>query len=92
MSWLEQVQSNIHDVAAKAGLTPEKLKHVTDTLNAELAKVPDHAKALAATAEQHGIPVAKIQEALAHAGAELGKAADEVAAQVGSAFNKNPPA
>ena len=30
-------------------------KGVADTLNRELAKPPDHAKALKATAEQHGI-------------------------------------
>jgi len=38
-------QANLKDAATKAGLTPEKLKSVTDTLNAELSKLPDHAKA-----------------------------------------------
>jgi DNA repair ATPase RecN len=91
VSWFDKVQANLHDAAAKAGLTPEKLKSVADTLNQELSRIPDHAKALKAAAEQHGIEVGKIQEALAHAGAELGKAADQAAAQVGEAINKKPP-
>jgi len=82
MSWFDKIQSNLHDVAAKAGITPEKLKDVTDTLNKELAKLPDHAKALKATAEQHGIEVGKIQEALSHAGAELSSGAEKLADQV----------
>ena len=89
MSWFDKINANLHDVAAKAGITPEKLKGVVDTLNHELAKLPDHAKALKATAEQHGIEVGKIQQALEHAGAELGKGADQIAAEV---FEKKPPA
>ena len=91
MSWFDKVQANLHDAAAKAGLTPEKLKSVTDTLNHELSKLPDHAKALKVAAEQHGIEVGKIQAALEHAGAELGKAADQAADQVSQAINKKPP-
>ena len=89
MSWFDKINANLHDAAYKAGLTPEKLKGVVDTLNHELSKLPDHAKALKATAEQHGIEVGKIQEALEHAGTELGKGADQIAGQV---FNKKPPA
>jgi hypothetical protein len=91
MSWFDKVQANLKDAATKAGLTPEKLKSVTDTLNTELSKIPDHAKALKATAEQHGIEVSKIQEALMHAGAEVGKAADHVGDQINQAINKKPP-
>jgi len=91
MSWFDKVQANLKDAATKAGLTPEKLKSVTDTLNAELSKLPDHAKALKATAEKHGIEVGKIQEALSHAGAELTKAVDQAADQVGQTINKKPP-
>ena len=87
MSWFDKIQANLHEIAGKAGLTPEKLKAVTDTLNKELAALPDHARALKATAEQHGIEVGKIQEALEHAGAELGKQADSIADQV---FAKKP--
>jgi len=86
MSWFDKVQANLKDAAAKAGLTPEKLKSVTDTLHQELAKIPDHAKALKATAEQHGIEVDKIQTALAHAGAEIGKTATEVSGKLDDAF------
>ena len=88
MSWFDKVQANLKDAAAKAGLTPEKLKSVTDTLNAELSKIPDHAKALKVTAEQHGIEVSKIQDALSHAGAELTKAVDSVADQVKNTTTK----
>ncbi len=94
MSWFDKVQANLKDAAAKAGLTPEKLKSVTDTLNAELAKVPDHAKALKVSAEQHGVSVDKIQAALEHAGAEIGKAADSVGTQIDDALKdatKPPP-
>jgi hypothetical protein len=87
MSWFDNIQSNLHDIAAKAGITPDKLKDVADTLNKELAKLPDHAKALKVAAEQHGIEVGKIQDALEHAGAELSKGADQIASQV---FTKKP--
>ena len=89
MSWFDNIHANLHDTANKASLTPEKLKGVADTLNKEWAKLPDHAKALKTTAEQHGIEVGKIEEALTHAGAELGKGAEQIADQV---FNKKPPA
>ena len=113
MSWYDKINDNLHDIANKAGLTPEKLKSVTDTLNkygvevtgvasAEyqvdkqiadientiqrhpdgIISIPDHAKALQVTAEQHGIEVGKIRESLAHAGTQLSNAADSVAAQV----------
>ncbi|HEY4940218.1 MAG TPA: hypothetical protein VII56_02225 [Rhizomicrobium sp.] len=87
MSWFDNIQANLHDIAAKAGMTPDKLKAVTDTLNHELSRLPDHARALKATAEQHGIEVGKIQDALEHAGTELGKQADSIADQV---FKKKP--
>lgn len=87
MSWFDKIQANLHDVANKAGLTPEKLKEVSDTLNKELSRLPDHAKALKATAEQHGIEVGKIQAALEHAGAEISKGADHIAGEV---FKKKP--
>ncbi len=90
MSWFDKLQDNIKDAANKAGLTPEKLKQVGDTLNAELAKVPDHAKALKAAAEQHGVSVDKITDALNHAGAELTKAVDSAATQVNDNINKKP--
>ncbi|HUO87636.1 MAG TPA: hypothetical protein VMU08_00565 [Rhizomicrobium sp.] len=91
MSWFDKLQANLQDAANKAGLTPDKLKSVADTLNKELAKVPDHAKALKTTAEQHGIAVDKITDALNHAGAELTKVADQVGDQIGQAVNKKPP-
>ena len=87
MSWFDKFEANIQDAANKAGITPDKLKSVADTLNKELAKVPDHAKALKAAAEQHGIEVGKIQDALNHAGAELTKGVDGVANEV---FKKTP--
>ncbi|MBV9045314.1 MAG: hypothetical protein JO348_06135 [Alphaproteobacteria bacterium] len=92
MSWFDKVQANLKDAATKAGLTPEKLKSVADTLNHEMSKLPDHAKALRTAAEQHGIEVGKIQEALSHAGAEIGKAADQIGDKIGEAVNKKPPA
>ncbi|HXC54593.1 MAG TPA: hypothetical protein VNU97_04815 [Rhizomicrobium sp.] len=91
MGWFDTLQANLHDAATKAGLTPDKLKDVADTLNKELAKVPDHARALKAAAEQHGIEVGKIQDALGHAGAELSNAADNVAAQVFTKKSGTPP-
>jgi hypothetical protein len=87
MSWFDKLQANLQDAAAKAGITPEKLKGVADTLNAELSKLPDHAKALKATAEAHGVEVDKILAALDHAGAEATKFVDGVAADVA----KGPP-
>ncbi|HEY4987730.1 MAG TPA: hypothetical protein VII39_14010 [Bradyrhizobium sp.] len=88
MSWFDKLQENIKDAANKAGLTPEKLKDIGDTINKQLAAVPDHAKALKAAAEEHGIEVSKIQDALSHAGAELTKAVDSVADQVKNTTTK----
>ena len=87
MSWFDKLHANLQDAATKAGLTPDTLKGVADTLNKELSKLPDHAKALKATAEAHGIEVGKIQESLNHAGAEVTKAVDGIAAEV----SKNDP-
>jgi hypothetical protein len=91
MSWFDKLQTNLQDAATKAGLTPAKLKAIGDTLNRELAKVPDHAKALKAAAEQHGIEVGKIQEALGHAGAEMTKVVDGLASDISKSGPKPPP-
>jgi hypothetical protein len=90
MSWFDAIQKNLHEVANKAGLTPEKLKQVSDTLNAELAKMPDHMKALKATAEQHGIEVDKIQAALEHAGTSISEQADKLGKDI-LPGSQNPP-
>ncbi|HJW40923.1 MAG TPA: hypothetical protein VJ476_06815 [Rhizomicrobium sp.] len=90
MSWFDKLQANLQDAATKAGLTPDKLKEIGDTLNKELAKLPDHAKALKTAAEQHGIEVGKIQEALNHAGAEMTKAVDGMASDISKSQPPKP--
>jgi hypothetical protein len=88
MSWFDKLQENIQDAATKAGITPETLKNIGDTISKQLAAVPDHAKALQAAAEEHGIDVNKIQEALGHAGADLSKAVGSIVDQVKSTTTK----
>jgi hypothetical protein len=88
MSWFDALQENIVEAANKAGLTPETLKGIGDTISKQLAAVPDHAKALQAAAEEHGIDVAKIQDALSHAGADISKAVGSMVDQVKSTTTK----
>ena len=72
MSWIDNIQGNLNDVAAKVGLPPDQVKAITETLQGQLGVGSNQIAALEATAAQHGIPVDKLKELLGHGGASLG--------------------
>ena len=60
--------SQAEDIAGKAGVSPEQVKSIGDMVQAKLGDGSSQAEALEAVAQQHGIPVEKVQEIFAHAG------------------------
>jgi hypothetical protein len=76
---------NLNDLGAKVGLTPEKVKAITDTLHKTAQDGAHHISALEAAAAEHGVTVAKIQEVLGHAGNQI---SDAATGAFNSVFNK----
>jgi hypothetical protein len=69
---------DLHAIGAKVGLTPEKMKAIGDTIQTQLNNGAQHMQALEASAAQHGVTVAKIEEAMGHA-------ADQATTQINGA-------
>lgn len=68
MGLFDNLESQAEAIAGKAGISPDQVKAIGDTLQSQLGNGSDQMAALEATAQQHGIPVDKIQEVLGHAG------------------------
>ena len=70
---------NLDEIAGKFGLPADQIKALTDSLTANMGEGGDKMAALMQTAEQHGLPVEKIQEMLGG----LGGGADDLLGKVG---------
>ena len=68
MGLFDTLESQAEAIAGKAGVTPDQVKAIGDTIRAQLGDGSNHVAALESAAAQHGIPVDKIQEILGHAG------------------------
>lgn len=67
-------------IAGKLGLPADQIKSLTETLSANMGAGGDKMAALMKTAEQHGLPVEKLQEMLGG----LGGGADDLLSKAGS--------
>lgn len=70
---------NLDEIAGKLGLPADQIKSLTESLTANMGEGGDKMAALMQTAEQHGLPVEKIQEMLGG----LGGGADDLLGKVG---------
>lgn len=69
MGLFDVLQGNLDAIAGKIGMTPDQVKSITDTLQAQLKQTGgNHLAAMEATAAQHGVPVDQIQQLLTHGG------------------------
>ncbi|CAH0350217.1 MAG: hypothetical protein V4461_13650 [Pseudomonadota bacterium] len=64
----DAILGNLEPIAAKIGLPPEQVKGISDMLGAKIGGGADYASALTQTANEYGLPVAKLEEMLAAAG------------------------
>jgi hypothetical protein len=68
MSMFDGILGNIDELAAKVGLPADQVKSLTDSFGAKLGAGGDHVSALTEMAQEHGLPVEKLQEMLAGVG------------------------
>lgn len=71
---------NLDEIAGKFGLPADQILSLTESLSATLSGDGDKMAALMQAAEQHGLPVDKIQEMLGGLG---GGSADDLLGKVG---------
>ena len=67
----DKLLENLDDVAGKLGLPADQVKAVTDSLAGRLGTGGDQMAALMETAQEHGLPVEKLQEILGGLGVDV---------------------
>ncbi|MEI9930576.1 MAG: hypothetical protein WDM89_08505 [Rhizomicrobium sp.] len=76
MGLFDNIEGNLDSIAGKVGITPDQVREITNTVQANLTSSEGNpAAALEATAAQHGVSVDTIQQILNHGGgleSELG--------------------
>lgn len=70
---------NLDEIAGKLGLPADQIKSLTESLSANMGQGGDMMAALMQTAQQHGLPVEKLQEMLGN----LGGGADDILGKMG---------
>lgn len=70
---------NLDEIAGKLGLPADQIQSLTESLTANMGQGGDTMAALMQTAEQHGLPVEKLQEML---GGLSGGGADDLLGKV----------
>jgi hypothetical protein len=76
MGLFDNIESSLETIAGQVGIPADQVRAITNTLQANLTSSEGNpAAALEATAAQHGISIASLQEILNHGGgleSELG--------------------
>lgn len=68
MGLFDNLESQAESIAAKAGISPDQVRSISSSLQSQLGDGSNQVAALESVAQQHGLPVDKIQEVLGHAG------------------------
>jgi hypothetical protein len=68
MGMFDGILGNLDELAAKVGLPADQVKTLTDSLGSKLGAGGDYTAALAELAQEHGVPMEKLQEMLAGIG------------------------
>jgi hypothetical protein len=68
MSLFDVLENEAEGLGAKAGLSPQQVQSISATLKSKLGQGTSQPQAIEEVAAKHGIPVAKIEELLGHAG------------------------
>src|SRR5664279_2757154 len=76
MGLFDNIENSLDSIAGKVGLSPDQVREISNTFQANLTSSDGNPlAAIEATAAQHGVSVATIQEILNHGGgleSELG--------------------
>jgi len=68
MGLFDNLVSQAEDIAGKAGISPDQVQSIASAIQAKVGDGSSQREALEAAAAAHGLPVAKIEEILGHAG------------------------
>ena len=85
MALFDVLEGMAENIGAKAGLSADQVRSLSATLQAKMGDGSTQIEAIEATASEHGIPVDKIQEVLAHAG-DQGGLMDKLRGMTGGLF------
>ena len=77
MGLFDNIEANLDTIAGKVGITPDQVRAVTNTFQANLTSTDGNPlAAIEATAAQHGITTSTIHEILNHGGGLQGELGD----------------
>ena len=68
MAMIGNLESQAEAIAGKAGIPPDKVKNIGQSLQTKIKSGSDPKQAMEATAQEQGVPVEKVREVLGHAG------------------------
>ena len=68
MAMIGNLETQAEAIAGKAGISPDKVKNIAQSLQGKIKGGSDPKQALEATAQEQGVPVEKVREVLGHAG------------------------
>jgi len=69
MGLFDNIEISLDAIAGKVGISPDQVREISNTFQANLTSSDGNPlSAIEATAAQHGVPVATIQEILNHGG------------------------
>jgi len=62
------LETQAEAIAGKAGIPPDKVRNISQSLQSKMKSGSDPKQAMEATAQEQGVPIEKIREVLGHAG------------------------
>lgn len=68
MTMIGNLENQAETIGSKAGISPDKVKHIGQTMQSKMKAGSNPKQAMEATAKEEGLPVDKVKEVLGHAG------------------------
>ncbi len=79
----DKLLENLDDVAEKLGLPADQVKAIAESLSGKMGEGGDKMAALMETAQEHGLPVEKLQGMLGGLGIDAGELMEKAGALLG---------
>jgi hypothetical protein len=68
MGVFDDLESRADEIAGKAGISADQVQSISASIQAKLGDGGSQVEAIEAAANEHGLPLEKVQEVLGHAG------------------------
>jgi hypothetical protein len=87
MGLFDTLLSQADDLAGKVGITPDQVQSIASSIQSKIGDGSEQMAAVEQVAQEHGLPVEKVQELLGHAGS-AGDVESELSGLASGFFNK----